>query len=252
MLGKLRVDVLSVLGVILGLAAILVGSILKGSGLAALWNSAAFIIVIVGTFAAVLVQVRLEVFMHGLRIMRWIFVPPASDGEQAMNKVLQWSRVARRDGLLGLEPVAEEETDEFVRKGVQLLVDGAEPETIRHIMEVELSSREDFDKQGAKVFESLGIYAPTLGIIGAVLGLIAVMHNLADPSKLGSGIATAFIATIYGIASANMLFLPMGNKLKQVIQINTVQRELIIDGLVSIARGENPRSIEMRLRGYLR
>jgi chemotaxis protein MotA len=252
MLAKLRVDVLSVAGVILGLAAILVGSILKGSGIAALWNSAAFIIVIVGTFAAVLVQVRLEVFLHGLRIMRWIFVPPDSDGEQAMNKVLQWSRVARRDGLLGLEPVAEAEPDEFVRKGVQLLVDGAEPETIRHIMEVELSSREDFDKQGAKVFESLGIYAPTLGIIGAVLGLIAVMHNLADPSKLGSGIATAFIATIYGIASANMLFLPMGNKLKQVIQINSVQRELIIDGLVSIARGENPRSIEMRLRGYLR
>ncbi|HEY8519082.1 MAG TPA: flagellar motor protein [Gammaproteobacteria bacterium] len=245
-------DILSVVGVLLGLIAIVGGSVLKGSGLAALWNPAAFVIVILGTFGAVLVQVRLHVFLHGLRLLRWVFMPPAGNGEQMLAKVIQWSHVARRDGLLALEPIAKKEPDDFVRKGMQLLVDGAEPETIRHVLEVELESREEFDRQGAKVFESFGVYAPTLGIVGAVMGLIAVMHNLADPSKLGAGIAAAFVATIYGVASANLLFLPVANKLRGAIERNSVQRALIIDGLLSIARGENPRSIETRLRSYLR
>jgi chemotaxis protein MotA len=244
-------DILSIIGVVLGLVAILGGSILKGSGIAALWSSAAFVIVIVGTFSAVFVQVRLKVFTHALGIMRWILVTPLLDGEKLLERVVGWSQIARRDGLLGLESMAEQESDPFIRKGLQLLADGAEPETIRHIMDVELSTREHFDQQGAKVFESLGIYAPTLGIIGAVLGLISVMQHLAEPEHLGKGIATAFVATIYGIASANMLFLPIGNKLKGIIQSTVAQRELIIDGLVGIARGDNPRSIETKLRGYL-
>jgi len=245
-------DILSIIGVLLGLVAVIGGSVLKGSGIAALWNTAAFLIVIVGTFGAVLVQVRLQAFLHGFRILRWIFVPPDGDGERLVKKILEWSYIARRDGLLALEPILEQETDDFVRKGMQLLVDGAEPETIRHVLEVELSSREEFDKQGAKVFESLGTYAPTLGIIGAVMGLIAVMHNLSEPSKLGNGIATAFVATIYGIATANLLFLPISKKLSSVIRRNSVQRELVIDGLLGIARGDNARSIEAKLRSYLR
>lgn len=247
-------DILSIIGVVLGVVAVIGGSVLKGSGVTALWNAAAFTIVIIGTFAAVLVQVRLPSFLHGFRILRWIFLPPNGDGdgERLLKKILEWSHIARRDGLLALEPIVEQETDEFLRKGMQLLVDGAEPETIRHVLEVELTSREEFDRQGARVFESLGTYAPTLGIVGAVMGLIAVMHNLAEPSKLGSGIATAFVATIYGIASANLLFLPISNKLKGVIHSNSVQRELLIDGLLGIARGDNARSIEARLRGYLR
>jgi chemotaxis protein MotA len=244
-------DILSLLGVTLGMIAILGGSILKGSGLAALWNPAAFVIVIVGTFAAVLLQVRLKVFLHAMAISRWIFIPPTVDGEKLVESVVSWSQVARKEGLLGLESIAEEEADQFVRKGLQLLADGAEPETIRHIMDVEIESREQFDQQSAKVFESLGVYAPTLGIIGAVLGLMAVMQKLAEPEHLGSGIATAFVATVYGIASANMFFLPIGNKLKGIIQATATQRELIIDGLVGIARGDNPRSIETKLRGYL-
>lgn len=245
-------DVLSIAGIALGVLAILGGSMLKGSGLAALWNVAAFVIVIVGTFAAVLVQVRLPVFVHAFSILKWIFVNPVPDNEQLLQRVLGWSQLARREGLLGLENLAEEETDTFIRKGLQLLVDGAEPETIRNIMDVEISTREHFDQQGAKVFESLGIYAPTLGIIGAVMGLIAVMQSLAEPEKLGAGIATAFVATIYGIASANMLFLPIGNKLKSIVAQAVTQRELLIDGLIAIARGDNPRNIESRLRGYLR
>ncbi|TVS18336.1 MAG: flagellar motor protein [Gammaproteobacteria bacterium] len=244
-------DFLSVIGVILGSAAIFGGSVAKGSGLAALWNGAAFLIVIVGTFAAVLVQVRLQAFAHGLAILRWVFVSPLCDGEELLAKVLAWSQVARKEGLLGLEDLTEEEPDPFIRKGLQLLVDGAEPESIRHIMDLESSSREQFDHQGAKVFESLGIYAPTLGIIGAVMGLMAVMQNLAEPEKLGAGIAAAFVATIYGIASANLLFLPIGNKLKAIISGIGDQRDLIVEGLVGIARGDNPRSIETRLRGYL-
>jgi len=245
-------DILSIIGVVLGLVAIVGGSVLKGSGIAALWNAAAFLIVIVGTFGAVLVQVRLPAFLHGFSILRWVFSPPDADGERVLKKILEWSHIARRDGLLALEPILEQETDEFLRKGMQLLVDGAEPETIRHVLEVELQSREEFDRQGARVFESLGTYAPTLGIVGAVMGLIAVMHNLSEPSKLGNGIATAFVATIYGIASANLFFLPISNKLKAVIQRSTTQRELIIDGLLGIARGDNARSIEAKLRGYLR
>lgn len=244
-------DILSILGLVFGMVAVVGGSMLKGSGVSALLNGAAFVIVVVGTFAAVLLQVRLPVFMHALKIVRWIFVSPSTDGEAALQRVLQWSQVARRDGLLGLETIAEEEPDEFVRKGLQLLVDGAEPETIRNIMDVEISTREHHDQQAAKVFESLGIYAPTLGIIGAVMGLMAVMQNLADPAKLGPGIAAAFVATIYGIGLANLVFLPIGNKLKGLVEQSVNQRELIIDGLVAIARGDNPRNIESRLRGYL-
>jgi chemotaxis protein MotA len=244
-------DILSVIGLIAGLIAIIGGSILKGAGVHALWNPAAFVIVGIGTFAAVFLHVRLTVFKHAFSIARWIFVNPVGDGEAVLQQVLRWSQIARKEGLLGLETIAEEEKDDFIRKGLQLLVDGAEPESIRNIMEVEVETREHFDQQAAKVFESLGVYAPTLGIIGAVMGLMAVMENLASPEKLGPGIAAAFVATIYGIASANLLFLPIGSKLKAVVANCVSQRELIIDGLVAIARGDNPRNIESRLRGYL-
>lgn len=244
-------DILSIIGLVAGIVAIIGGSMLKGSGIAALINGAAFLIVVVGTFAAVLLQVRMPVFMHAFSILRWIFVNPVGSGEETLQQVLNWSQVARKEGLLGLEDMAEQEADDFVRKGLQLLVDGAEPETIRNIMEVEVSTREHVDQQAAKVFESLGIYSPTLGIIGAVMGLMAVMQNLSEPEKLGPGIAAAFVATIYGIALANLIFLPIGNKLKGIVASSVSQRELIVDGLVAIARGDSPRNIESRLRGYL-
>jgi chemotaxis protein MotA len=132
-----------------------------------------------------------------------------------------------------------------------MLVDGAEPDLIRNILELEMQTKEHFDQQGAKVFEGMGIYAPTLGIIGAVLGLIAVMKNLADPSKLGPGIAAAFTATIYGIGAANLFFLPMAAKLKALVAEETRSREMLIEGLIAIAEGHNPRNIEIRLKGFL-
>ena len=165
--------------------------------------------------------------------------------------MVEWSNVARKQGLLGLEPLLEKEPDDFVRKALQLVVDGSEPDAIRGIMEVELDTREHTDTLGAKVFESMGIYSPTMGILGAVLGLIAVMQNLADPSKLGEGIASAFTATIYGISFANLFFLPLSVKLKTAIHSQSRHREMVIEGMISIAQGENPRSIESKLQGYL-
>lgn len=244
-------DILSVLGVTLALVAVLGGSILKGSGLAALWSSAAFLIVIFGTVAATFVQTPMSVMKRALAILSWVFRPPPIDAQPTMEKILEWSQTARKEGLLGLEPSVEMEEDEFISKTLQLVVDGSEPETIRNIMEVDIATREETDLNAAKVYEAMGIYAPTLGIIGAVMGLIAVMQNLADPSKLGSGIAVAFVATIYGIASANLFFLPMAGKLKGVVRRQTQLREMIVEGVVSIAEGENPRNIETKLKGFV-
>lgn len=244
-------DRLSLIGLFLALASLVGGSILKGAGLSSLWSPAAFVIVIVGTAAAILLHTSPAVFKHAFKIARWVIRPPASDRQAVIQQIVEWSNIARRQGLLGLEPQVELQDDPFMRKGLQLLVDGVEPETIRRTMEIQLSSEEHQDLAATKVFEGMGIYAPTLGIIGAVLGLIAVMKNLADPSKLGHGIAAAFTATIYGIASANLLFLPVAAKLKGVIQHSTREREMIIEGLISIAHGENPRNIETTLAGFL-
>lgn len=235
----------------LALLAIVVGAVLKGAGLMALVSSAAFMIVVVGTIAAICVQTPLPVMKHALKIFPWVMKPPKLHGADLVKKMVDWSNVARKQGLLGLEPLLMKEDDEFVRKALQLVVDGSEPESIRSVMEVELDTREHADTTAAKVFEGMGIYSPTLGIIGAVLGLMAVMQNLADPSKLGQGIAAAFTATVYGIGFANLFFLPVAAKLKVTIQAQSQIREMIIEGMLSIAQGENPRSIEAKLQGYL-
>jgi len=186
-----------------------------------------------------------------MSILPWIMRPPSLQPERLVKKMVEWSNVARKQGLLGLEPMLNNERDDFVRKALQLVVDGSEPDTIRSVMEVELDTREHADTLGAKVFEGMGIYSPTLGIIGAVLGLMAVMQNLADPSKLGHGIAAAFTATVYGIGLANLFFLPIAAKLKVAIQAQSQVREMVIEGMLSIAQGENPRAIESKLQGYL-
>jgi len=233
------------------MCAVLVGAVLKGAGLMALVSAAAFMIVVVGTIAAICVQTPLSVMKHALKILPWIMRPPALEPEQLIRKMVEWSNVARKQGLLGLEPLLNREPDDFVRKALQLVVDGGEPDAIRGTMEVELNTREHADTLGAKVFEGMGIYSPTLGIIGAVLGLMAVLQNLSDPSKLGHGIAAAFTATVYGIGLANLFFLPVAAKLKVTIQAQTQVREMIIEGMLSIAQGENPRAIEAKLQGYL-
>ncbi|HEY0749229.1 MAG TPA: flagellar motor protein [Steroidobacteraceae bacterium] len=243
-------DILSIIGIVLALIAIIGGAILKGSSAGALVGSAAFVIVVVGTLAASLVQTPMATFLRAWKIVSWVFKPPTHNPAAMIEKIVEWSNIARKQGLLGLESAVEGEKDDFLKKGLQSLVDGGEPDAIRSSMEIELETMEHFDTQAAKVFESMGVYSPTLGIIGAVMGLMAVMQNLNDPSKLGHGIAAAFIATIYGIAFANLLFLPMGNKLKAVIHGQSQVRTMVIEGLIAIAQGENPRNIESKLQGY--
>jgi chemotaxis protein MotA len=244
-------DILSIIGLVLALNAILVGAVLKGAGIMALVSAAAFMIVVVGTLAAICIQTPLSVMRRAIKIFPWVIRPPTRDGQKLITKIVEWSNTARKQGLLGLEPTIAKEEDEFVKKALQLVVDGSEPESISSVMYVELNMREHADTSAAKVFEGMGIYSPTLGIIGAVLGLMAVLQNLADPSKLGHGIAAAFTATVYGIGLANLLFLPVAAKLKAIIHRQTQFREMVIDGMLCIAQGENPRSIEAKLQGYL-
>ncbi len=245
-------DLLSFIGVAIAFGAILGGNWLEGGHLDTLANGPAMVIVLGGTIGAVLLQTPLQVFLRAMRMLGMVFVPPQRALEATIGKLVDWSKIARKDGLLGLEAAVQGEPDLFVRKGMQLLVDGNEPDEIRHTLEVELDSRERFDLQAGKVLEAMGGYSPTIGIIGAVMGLIHVMQNLSDPSKLGSGIATAFVATIYGVGLANLFLLPMANKLKAYVLQESHYRELVIEGLVAISEGENPRQIETRLQGFLR
>jgi len=243
-------DMLSMVGVMLALVAILGGNILEGGHTSSLVQLTAFVIVAGGTLGAVMVQTPIQTFVRAMGMASWVFVPVKLQLQETAEKIVNWSNIARREGLLGLEVIAEEEEDLFARKGLQLLVDGGEPEVIRAILEVEIDNKEYKDIQAAKVFDGMGGYSPTIGIIGAVMGLIHVMNNLADPSKLGGGIATAFVATIYGVGFANLLFLPMANKLKGQVHNQTRFREMVVEGVISIAEGENPRNIETRLQGY--
>lgn len=244
-------DILSIIGVLLAGTAIIAGAVLKGAGLHALLSWAAFMIVMVGTLAAICVQTPLEVMRRALVMLPWVFRPPARTPEAQIRKLVDWSGISRKQGLLGLEPVLGRETDPFLRRGLQLVVDGNSPDAIRATLEVDMQVRETADLRAARVFEGMGVYSPTLGIIGAVLGLMAVMQHLAEPSELGHGIAAAFTATVYGIGMANLLFLPMANKLKVAVHAHAHVHAMLIEGLIGIAQGDNPRSIDSRLRSYL-
>lgn len=244
-------DILSILGILLGFGAIVVGQHLEGGHLETILNAVALLIVLGGTVGAVMLQTPMNTFIRALKITVWVFKPPTQSADVQLAKILEWNQVARREGLLKLESLALEESDLFTQKGLQLIADGAEGEVIREILETDLDLLETRDLAAAKVYEALGGYAPTIGILGAVLGLIHVMGNLADPSSLGSGIAVAFVATIYGVGFANLLFLPIGNKLKTIVQRRSQLQMMLIDGLISVADGDNPRNIESRLQAYL-
>ena len=244
-------DKISILGLLLGIVAIVGGQILEGGHVGSLSQPTALLIVLGGTMGAVMLQSPYATFVRGVKMVRWVWYPPVVDYQQLNKQIASWSQVSRREGLLALENVMNQLKDDFARKGLQLLVDGAEPERLREVMEVEINTYEQELKLSAKIWEAAGGYSPTIGILGAVLGLIHVMENLSEPSKLGAGIAVAFVATIYGVGLANLVFLPMSNKLKAHINRLIVQREMIVDGLVGIANGDNPRIIESRLQGYI-
>ena len=244
-------DSISIFGLILGISAIVMGQVLEGGHIDSLIQPTAFFIVVGGTVGAVMLQSPVSVFVNGLKMSKWVFFPPVLSKSQLLEQVDQWSHIARKEGLLALEAQVATLKDPFMSKGLQLLVDGAEPERLREVLDVEISSYEAQMKLAAKIWESAGGYAPTIGIIGAVMGLIHVMENLSDPSKLGAGIAVAFVATIYGVGSANLVFLPVAKKLMANISRLVSMREMFVDGLIGIANGDNPRIIESRLQGYV-
>ena len=204
-----------------------------------------------GTIGATLLQFPPMIFVRSLQLALWVFFPKRQHLPMQIDKIVAWSHLARKQGLLGLEDEIETENDPFIKKGLQLLVDGNEPEDIRDILELDINTRESVDLQGAKMFEAMGGYAPTVGMLAAVMGLIHVMENLSDPKMLGGGIATAFVATVYGVGSANLFFLPMANKVKTYVHTASHAREMIAEGLIAISQGENPRNIKLKLSSYL-
>ncbi len=245
-------DILSVTGIILALVAIVGGNLLDGGHTSQLFQLTAFLIVAGGTMGAVMIQTSFPVFLRAMYMSRWVFVTPEIDFETTVEKLVNWSQMSRREGLLALENASEEEEHLFSRKGLQLLVDGNEPESIRSVLETEINVMETNELEAARVYAAMGGYSPTIGILGAVMGLIHVMNNLADPAKLGAGIATAFVATIYGVGLANLFLLPMAGKIKSIVQKRVMQYEMLMEGIVSIAEGENPRNIESKLQCYLK
>lgn len=244
-------DRLSLIGIILGLSAIIGGQMLEGGRIQSLLQITAFLIVLGGTVGAVLLQSTSSHFIAGMRMARWVIQPPKPELDNWLKTIITWSTTARRGGLLALESPLVSEKDLFVKRALQLLVDGGEPDSIRHTMELEITAYEEKSRAAAKIWESAGGYSPTIGILGAVMGLIHVMENLTDPSKLGSGIAVAFVATIYGVGFANLFFLPIANKLKNIVAAEVKRREMLVEGIVAIAHGENPRIIESRLRSFI-
>lgn len=244
-------DILSIAGILVGIGAILLGIVLDGGDISSLLNVPALIIVFGGTFGATLLQFPPVVFVRSMKMLSWVLIPQKTNLSAQIDKVIYWSHLARKDGLLGLENALPEEDDPFIKKGLQLLVDGNNSDAIRDILELDMYSNESRGLQAAGLYEAMGGYAPTIGILGAVMGLIHVMQNLTNPELLGQGIATAFVATIYGVGSANLIFLPVANKLKNHIQELTQVREILAEGIVAIAEGENPRNIKLKLSGYL-
>ena len=244
-------DKISLVGLTLGIAAIVIGQVLEGGHISSLVQPTAFLIVVGGTLGAVMLQSPLRTFVDGMRMARWVFVPPAMNHQGVIDQVENWSHVARKEGLLTLENQIDALPDPFMRKGLQLLVDGVEPNRLREVLEVEIGVWENQMRQSARIWEAAGGYAPTIGILGAVMGLIHVMENLSDPSRLGAGIAVAFVATIYGVGFANLIFLPIAKKVAAHIITLTTQREMFVDGLVGIANGDNPRIIASRMQGYV-
>lgn len=238
-------------GIALALLGIFAGQSIEGGHYRSLVQPAALLIVLSGTLGAVLVQTRLPIFLHGLWMLRKVLWLPNDDKPALAKKLTLWSQLARKEGVFALEEQIKKETDPFIKKGLRMMVDGTPPEKIREICGIDLYFFELDQRNAAKIWDAAGGYAPTIGILGAVLGLIHVMENLSDPSKLGAGIAVAFVATIYGVGLANLVFLPIGNKLKQTIQHELKRKEMLVNAWVSIANGDHPRVVEERLNSYL-
>ncbi len=244
-------DIATILGMVIALSSILGGQVLEGGHVSSILQLTAFIIVIGGTVGAICIQNPLPVVIRAFGALSLALSGARIDNKGTIKLILDLANLSRKQGLLALEGKLKDIKDPFMKKGIQLIVDGTEPKVVREILEIEVEHHEEQGVIAAKVWEAAGGYAPTVGILGAVLGLIHVMENLADPSKLGSGIAVAFVATIYGVGAANLFFLPLANKIKLKLKEEAGGRNLIIMGLVGLAHGENPRLLQEKLEAVL-
>ncbi|MDF3035016.1 MAG: motA2 [Paucimonas sp.] len=240
-------DWASVAGILIAIGGILLGQALEGGRLGSLVQPAALLIVMMGTVGAVILQNGFDRFRRAMKMTSHVFSKDKVDEDALIREMAMWSATARREGLLSLERFINEVKDPFVSKGLRLVVDGFDPHKVREILDNDIDAYEMQERSVVKVWESAGGYAPTIGILGAVLGLIHVMENLSDPSKLGSGIAVAFVATIYGVGLANLVFLPIGGRLKTVVSTEVARRERLAQAFEGIASGDNPRLIEERM-----
>lgn len=242
----------TLLGLIIGIGGILLGNFIEGGHMGSLAQGAAAIIVLLGTLGAVIVSSRKQDLELAWSIFKKT-VSKKSDkkGEETLNEIIECSRIARKETILSLEPRITTLKDPFLQNVLRSVVDGIDPKVIKEVFEKQITIEEEKLMAGAKVWIEAGGYAPTIGIIGAVLGLIHVMGNLTDTSKLGAGIAVAFVATIYGVGSANLIFLPIGNRIKKWVAEQIRYKEMILEGGLSIQAALPPHLTELKLKSYL-
>lgn len=243
-------DKLSIAGIATVLLAVGGGFAVEGGVITTLLQFPAFLIVFGGTLGAVMLQSNVRQFVNGLSMLKWVIVPPQASIDQGIDQICYWADEARQYGFLALENYAIDQPDQFTAKGLHLLVDGAEPEVLQRALDIELVLYQERNEQSASLYQAMGGYSPTIGIIGAVLGLIQAMSNIKDPDLLAAGIATAFVATLYGVGFANFIYIPIANKLKQHIYQQVLYKQMLIEGLWAIANGESSLSIRVRLAAY--
>lgn len=243
-------DALTFIGILFGFGAVFLGQHLEGGSISSLINFPALLIVLGGTFGATMIQSSVKIFFRGIKLAIWAFKPRVFTFDTTRKHMVELAKKARQMGLVSLEDTIDREPEPLLKMGLELMVVGVDKLTIRHVLETEIDRIEAYDLQAAKIYDAMGGYSPTIGILGAVLGLIHVMQNLSDPSTLGAGIAVAFVATIYGVGFANLLFLPFGNKLKAVIARKVIFNQMIVEGVVCIAGGESPQLISIKLNNF--
>ena len=244
-------DKSSFTGIVLAIGGILAGLLLEGGNLRQILQPTAAMIVFGGTLGAVMLQFPLPVVWQAIRRLRSVFLDSGNDPEATIRRLVKFAQKARREGIVSLDSDLPEIEDPFLRKSLTLAVDGTEPDELRKIMELELANQAEYEEQVPQVFESAGGFAPTVGIIGAVLGLIQVMQHLDKIDEVGRGIAVAFVATIYGVGSANLIYLPVSGKMKLRIRQEQITREMTLEGVASILEGMNPHMLETKLLSFL-
>jgi chemotaxis protein MotA len=231
--------------------AVIVSMILEGGSPMSLLLLPAMLLVFVGTFGAAMAGGLMTDVKQVAHHTKKAFIGKVPDGRDVVVVIVGMADRARREGLLALEELAKDIEDPFLRRGIELTVDGTDPEEIEDILQSQIASKRAQDKVGVKFFGDMGGYAPTLGIIGTVIGLVHVLGNLASPEQLGHMIAGAFVATLWGVLSANAMWLPLSNKLKRLSDLEVAHMELLLEGILAVQSGTNPRLVEQRLRSFL-